>query len=342
MKMTITDEDTGTGTTINNGSLSDREDDLSAASSIITPAPPKEKIHTPFIVTFMSGGLSGTVGAVVTNPLEVIKTRMQSSQYQLATRAVKVHGIWPHIKGTLEVGSNLYRKEGIRALWKGMLPTVVGVMPSRAIYFSTYAQSKIFLNSVLKGDSKDSSLVHLGSAINAGVVTSTITNPIWLVKTKMQLQGPSSGFAPLYTSNLDCLRKVFRTEGISGIYRGLSASYLGAIEGTIQWVLYEDMKKRLCKVRGEKGLSWMDLFGTAASAKLIAAIISYPHEVLRTRMREDNATKQNILRLSKELFKKEGIAGFYGGMTAHLMRVVPNAAIMFFCYECLIHGYHRL
>lgn len=326
--------------TISTTTTIQKEDDLLAASSIITPTIPPQKLHTPFIITFMSGGISGTIGAVLTNPLEVIKTRMQSSHFQL-TNTTKNVGIWQHINGTLKVGSNLYKSEGVSALWKGMIPTIVGVMPSRAIYFSTYAQSKIFYNSLLNGDAKDSSLVHLGSAISAGIVTSTITNPIWLVKTKMQLQGPS-GFSPLYKSNLDCLRKVFKNEGISGIYRGLSASYLGAIEGTIQWVLYEDMKKRLTKIRGDSGLSWMDLFGTAASAKLIAAIISYPHEVLRTRMREDNAKKQNIIRLSKELFKKEGISGFYGGMTAHLMRVVPNAAIMFFCYECMIHAYHQI
>ncbi len=39
---------------------------------------------------------------------------------------------------------------------------------------------------------------------------------------------------------------------------------------------------------------------------------------------------------TKLIYQEEGILAFYGGMTAHLMRVVPNAAIMFFCYEMFV------
>ena len=52
---------------------------------------------------------------------------------------------------------------------------------------------------------------------------------------------------------------------------------------------------------------------------------------------EDGTLKYTGLRqAAKLIYQEEGMAAFYGGMTAHLMRVVPNAAIMFFCYELFV------
>lgn len=77
---------------------------------------------------------------------------------------------------------------------------------------------------------------------------------------------------------------IMRTEGVAGLYRGISASYLGVAEGTIQWVLYEQFK-RLLQSSGsgseqkQKVGSWASTVGSAGSAKMIASLITYPHEV---------------------------------------------------------------
>ena len=71
-----------------------------------------------------------------------------------------------------------------------------------------------------------------------------------------------------------------REEGIRGFYIGLSASYLGLTKGTIQWVLYERFKKLSIAIDGQKGVSqWLGILTSAGSAKLIATMITYPHEV---------------------------------------------------------------
>jgi solute carrier family 25 protein 33/36 len=76
---------------------------------------------------------------------------------------------------------------------------------------------------------------------------------------------------------------------------------------------------------------------------LVAACIAYPHEVIRTRLREpakNGVIKYTgLLQCLKLVIKEEGAASLYGGMSAHLMRVVPNAAIMFFCYEAILHNF---
>ncbi|KAH6572840.1 hypothetical protein BASA60_006402 [Batrachochytrium salamandrivorans] len=127
--------------------------------------------------------------------------------------------------------------------------------------------------------------------------------------------------------------------------------FLGLAESTFQFVMYERFKQIALERKKEdallRGLSadditldWTATFAVAAAAKLIAAVTTYPHEVIRTRMRQtpiDGVTKYSgLIRTARLIFKEEGIAALYGGMTAHLMRVVPNAAILFFCYETII------
>lgn len=189
-----------------------------------------------------------------------------------------------------------------------------------------------------------------------------MTNPIWMVKTRMQLQ--SEGNKRIYRNSFHCLLEILRTEGIRGVYKGLSASYLGVAEGTIQWVVYEHLKTRFAEQRrvdqvsletrpaasqrtlvgGKKVEEWMDYLGAAGIAKFIASAITYPHEVLRTRMRQTPARGERLRYTGlKQTFglilKEEGVGALYGGLTAHMMRVVPNAAIMFFCYEAILHHF---
>lgn len=96
-------------------------------------------------------------------------------------------------------------------------------------------------------------------------------------------------------------------------------------------------------VGGKSLQGWVGNIGAAAVAKLVAACITYPHEVIRTRLRQpaENGVRKytGLWQCLRLVAKEEGMTALYGGMTAHLMRVVPNAAIMFFCYEAILHNF---
>ncbi|KAI9183400.1 Pyrimidine nucleotide transporter, mitochondrial [Blastocladiella emersonii ATCC 22665] len=308
-------------------------------------------------VNFLAGGIGGCVGAIITCPLEVVKTRMQSSFHtQLpANRFFFADGVAP-LSGTTGLIRQIYHQEGFKAFWKGIGPTLTGVIPARAIYFATYNEAKKALTAL---HGQESSRVYMGSAVAAGVATTISTSPIWLIKTRMQLQ--SSRTAPMYRNSWDCFVKIVRHEGFFTLYRGLSASLIGISEGTIQWLIYEKLKKvqaarRLDHDRetrtpaaaaaataSKSWTEWLEYFGCAATAKLTAATLTYPHEVIRTRMRESPAAgttayKYNgLLQTARTIVAEEGAMALYGGMGVHLLRVVPNSAIMFLCYEGVVH-----
>jgi solute carrier family 25 protein 33/36 len=124
----------------------------------------------------------------------------------------------------------VYRKEGIRALWKGLGPNLVGVIPARSIYFGVYGKVKHTLAEKHHGEAP---WIHMASAATAGAASATFTSPIWLIKTRMQLQSDAVGANRLavrkYRNSLDCAKTVVKEEGIRGFYKGLSASYLGKL-----------------------------------------------------------------------------------------------------------------
>ena len=190
---------------------------------------------------------------------------------------------------------DIYREESSRALFKGLGPTLVGVIPARSINFFTYGNGKRLIADKFN-DGRENSWVHLSAAALAGIVTGTATNPIWVVKTRLQLV---QGDKKVLGGSWNCIKKIMREEGIRGFYKGLSASYLGVTEGTIQWVLYERLKKLSIAVDGQKGISqWLGMMASAGSAKLVATMITYPHEVcpFESFLSENTFTKFDINR----------------------------------------------
>ncbi|KAG5421535.1 RIM2 [Candida metapsilosis] len=313
-------------------------------------------------VHFVAGGVGGTVGAVVTCPLDVVKTRLQSDVYHnVYNTSVKsgnpIRQAYQHLAETGSALRGMYVNEGVTSLFKGLGPNLVGVIPARSINFFTYGATKDFLirnfGTANNGLEKtEQTWMHLVSGINAGFVTSTATNPIWLIKTRLQLDKSHS---KIYKNSWDCLKHVVKNEGFFSLYRGLSASYLGGIESTIQWVLYEQMRmfinKRSLQIHGNDPnnkttkdhiMEWSARSGAAGFAKFLASLITYPHEVVRTRLRQaplESTGKPKytgLIQCFKLVFKEEGFASMYGGLTPHLLRTVPNSIIMFGTWELVV------
>lgn len=249
--------------------------------------------------------------AVLTAPLDVLKTRLQSDFYQGQLRAAReatgqarrgpLRTVGYHMAETIQILRDVSRTEGTRALFKGLGPNLVGVVPARSINFYVYGTGKRAYSS-WSGLDDTSPVVHLASAVTAGIATGTATNPIWLIKTRLQLDKNNAErkgdvSARRYRNSWDCIKQVMRNEGPTGFFKGLSASYLGVTESTAHWLLYEEMKSRL-RIREEKlvesgrertwwdhTVAWTGNLSAAGAAKGLATILTYPHEVSLTRAR---------------------------------------------------------
>ncbi|TSN03371.1 Solute carrier family 25 member 36-A [Bagarius yarrelli] len=334
------------------------------------------------LVHLFAGGCGGTVGAILTCPLEVVKTRLQSSSITLYISSVQLSTVngatmtRVATPGPLHCLKMILEKEGPRSLFRGLGPNLVGVAPSRAIYFAAYSTSKERMNSILEPDSTQ---VHMVSAGMAGFTAITATNPIWLIKTRLQLDARNRGEKRM--SALQCVQRVYQTDGLRGFYRGMSASYAGISETVIHFVVYESIKRRLLEAKAatrmnqesktkREAFDFVFMMMAAATSKTCATCIAYPHgeercvhththththtrgivlelcnsvsyEVVRTRLREEGTKYRSFLQTVSMVFREEGYKALYRGLTTHLVRQIPNTAIMMATYELVVYLFNR-
>lgn len=175
------------------------------------------------------------------------------------------------------------------------------------------------------------------SASCAGFVSATLTNPIWFVKTRLQLDSNTK------MTVTECVKRIYESQGVRGFYKGITASYFGISETVIHFVIYEALKKKLNELRDTRpsdnktSRDFLEFMAAGAASKTIASIVAYPHEVARTRLREEGNKYRSFWQTIYTVWKEEGKAGLYRGLGTQLVRQIPNTAIMMATYEAVVY-----
>lgn len=88
------------------------------------------------------------------------------------------------------------------------------------------------------------------AASEAGILTLVMTNPIWVIKTRLCLQYTNDAKLPdNYNGMIDALVKIYKTEGVRGFYRGFVPGMFGVSHGALQFMTYEEMKNKYNQYR---------------------------------------------------------------------------------------------
>ncbi|KAK6921706.1 Mitochondrial substrate/solute carrier [Dillenia turbinata] len=297
-----------------------------------------EKRHTAkdIICDAGSGAAAGAIAATFVCPLDVIKTRLQ------------VYGL-PDTghRGSVIISSlqNVVRTEGFRGLYRGLSPTIIALIPNWAVYFGAYEQLKGMLHAHVDANGQLTLGANMIAAAGAGAATSITTNPLWVVKTRLQTQGMRPGVVP-YDGVLSALRRIALEEGRRGLYSGLLPSLAGVSHVAIQFPAYERIKSYLAKKENTTldKLSPGNVAIASSIAKVLASVMTYPHEVVRSRLQEQGQVRNaeihynGVFDCIKTVFQKEGLPGFYRGCGTNLMRTTPSAVITFTSFE-MIHRF---
>ncbi|ODV86919.1 hypothetical protein CANARDRAFT_6487 [[Candida] arabinofermentans NRRL YB-2248] len=314
-------------------------------------------------ITSLSGALAGFISGVIVCPLDVAKTRFQAqgSYLRNLTDEKKIQAFEKFkYRGLIHSLQSMYKEEGYRGLYRGLVPITCGYFPTWMIYFSCYEGFKEKYKRIIKDDN----ISYCASAISAGAISTTLTNPIWVVKTRIMLQmddgktiydrftnfetkgqaaTPGGLKRQYYKGTFDAFVKMYKSEGLLSFYRGLLPSYLGLVHVAIQFPLYENFK-RIFKVYPKNVDSYqMDiqqfckLILASSFSKMLASGVTYPHEILRTRLQIVNSsTKKRAVGMVDtmlSIYRTEGVKGFYSGFIINLTRTVPSSAVTLVLFE---------
>lgn len=293
-----------------------------------SPAPPARPlwrhVHYESLVAGMAGGV---VSTLVLHPLDLVKIRFAVSD-GLELR--------PKYNGIMHCLSSIWKYEGLRGLYQGVTPNVWGAGASWGLYFFFYNAIKAY-----KTEDKLESLgatEHLVSAAEAGAMTLCITNPIWVTKTRLVLQyeaGVDSSKRQ-YKGMFDALMKIYKYEGIRGLYKGFVPGLFGTSHGALQFMAYEELKIMYNRYRNRKSdlkLSTLEYIGLAALSKIFAVSATYPYQVVRARLQDQHNRYSGVVDVIRRTWRQESVHGFYKGIVPNVIRVTPACCITFVVYE---------
>lgn len=289
----------------------------------------ERKKKPPVWVPAVAGMLSGATTAFFTAPLDLMRTQQMVM----------------HTPETMtQTTRRVLAKEGIVGLYRGLGLTMMGLMPTWAVYWASYS----YLKSLQVGAfnlKQDSVLTHLLAAMGAGVATTISTSPIWVVKTRLQTQSLKLNAAHTkYHDVPHAVMTIVKQEGISAFFRGVFPSLLGVSHVCVQFPLYEHLKLVLAE-RGNKStqeLSFIELICASMISKVVASTAAFPHEVLRVRQQVERDGESSLMQLAKHIYQKDGFRGFYRGLSTNLFRVVPAAAITFVSFEYFVRFFNKV
>lgn len=175
----------------------------------------------------------------------------------------------------------------------------------------------------------------------AGSATVLLTNPIWVVNTRMTARAnegsdlPTSekGIKPKAPSSLATFLKILREDGPTRLFAGVLPALVLVINPILQYTIFEQLKQFVEKRRKPTAT---DSFVMGALGKLIATTVTYPYLTVKSRAHVATAgNKEGMTASLKRIVREEGVAGLFGGKSMPLVEEHKRA------FESLTRPRHR-
>ena len=331
----------------------DRSPSSTSTSSTSSFLPTKytstpSKDQTAYLWSSLLAGVgSGALASIACAPLDLLRTRLQ------------VGG--PTSSSARRLLLDILRTDGYTGVFRGLGATLATVPLFWGLYFPLYEEIKRRLlqkNHVHHSHQYQHpyqfhlspALTHCVSAISAGAIADVICNPLFLVRTRLQTaalhQNPHPHpNLPHHTNQqplgmISTFRQLYQQGGISIFWRGISASLFGLSHVAVQFPVYEWIKEYF-QTQSHNGphkrqdCTSLEILLASGASKMCASLLTYPHEVLRSKMM-DSRTSTTLIQTIQTIWKLEGLRGFYSGIQISLLRVVPNCCITFLSYEMFL------
>ncbi|KAI5059219.1 hypothetical protein GOP47_0026044 [Adiantum capillus-veneris] len=202
-----------------------------------------DQAHTPLWIKITAGASAGVIGSAVANPTDVVMVRMQA-QRPAQVPFKGAHAGWNY-GGPFQAFSSIARTEGLRGLYRGLLPTMQRAALLNAAQAPSYDHAKhAILNAGIVGEGVT---CHMIASMVAGLMSAIVISPVDLIRTRIMQQAvDAKGHGMLYSSTFDCFWKTLRSEGPHGLYKGFVPVWLRIGPHTIvTFFIFEQLRKRL-------------------------------------------------------------------------------------------------
>lgn len=257
------------------------------------------------------------------------------------TRRAEFHG-----SGLIGSFRTIYRTEGLLGFYRGNGASVARIVPYAALHYMAYEEYRRW---IILGfpNVEQGPVLDLVAGSIAGGTAVICTYPLDLVRTKLayQVKGAVSvGFREskpseqVYKGIMDCVKTIYRQNGLKGIYRGMAPSLYGIFPYSgLKFYFYEKMKSHVPEEH-RKGI--IAKLGCGSVAGLLGQTITYPLDVVRRQMQVQALSSSSLVgRGTFEslvmIAKQQGWRQLFSGLSINYLKVVPSVAIGFTVYDSM-------
>ena len=277
------------------------------------------------------GGVAGGTACVYsTQPLDTTKVKMQTfpSQY----------------RSVLQTLTKTFKTEGIRGLYAGSVPAVLANVGESSSAFLAYGRvSKVFQKIT---DCKSHEELSLFSktlcGCFSGVFASFILTPTELIKCRLQTQYIKGTQSNVPKTPFKLAWHIIRNEGALKIMKGWTPTVIR--EGWGYSFFFGGYEATLVLLNVQQG-DELSLWKTAVAGGIGGSscwAFSYPIDVIKSRVQVSEKAKLTIGMAISDVYKSNGIRGFFNGLTPCLMRAFPGCGVLFVTVEYFKKGFDFL
>ncbi|KAL7269096.1 mitochondrial ornithine carrier protein [Rhizina undulata] len=292
------------------------------------------------------GSIAGMVGKVIEYPFDTVKVRLQS---QPDDRPLRYRGPLDCFKQSLQQG-------GIRGLYRGISPPLVGAAAENSALFFSYNLAQKFARQTSYSDLSPETALPMNALVMCGAASgafaSFILTPIELVKCKMQVQAVGISGATTAASHalssparhagpITLLGEIYRVYGIRGLWHGQMGTFLRETGGSAAWFgAYEYASKSLREWRGRKDLAPGEMMMAGAAAGVSYNFVLFPADSVKSRMQTEaigirGEKSKGFFTVAKGMYRAGGLSSLYRGCGITCLRSAPSSAIIFLVYESM-------
>ncbi|PLB43103.1 mitochondrial carrier [Aspergillus steynii IBT 23096] len=275
----------------------------------------------------LAGAGGGILSMILTYPLITLSTRAQ-------VESKRAHST------TADAIRRIVQREGVSGLYSGLESALFGISVTNFVYYYWYEWTRsAFEKAAVKSGRAAKKLTTVESMIAgaiAGSATVLLTNPIWVVNTRMTARKSDSDEAALpgghpkksQTSTIATLISLLRQEGPKALFAGVLPALVLVINPILQYTIFEQLKNM---VERRRRMTPKDAFYLGALGKILATSLTYPYITVKSRMHvaSKDGPKESLNGSVKRIIKEEGYMGLYKGIGPKVTQSAITAAFLF-------------